>query len=347
VKGHCFLWLAIAACGRIDFDPLGGGSFTGVRRQLRLDRIDPIEQLADFPLPVVLDDTRADRTQLAPDASDLRFFDSSGAVLPREIEQVGAPGGLPLVAWVRVPLIVGLTTTIDMEYGAPPTATSSASVWSDTYLGVWHLAELGGAAADSTSHHFDAVVTPGTGTDRGVVGGARAFSGADYLEVPDTSMITPATFTLSGWMKMFVPTAAYYAMIAREVGDSTDNDLYLGVLMTQGIVLCEQANVQYKVLGGTATVDVWQHWAGTFDGSVQHLFLDGIEVGMTAVPGPLQSDLRPLIFGADRDGTSPPGLPDVDWVSGDLDELRVESTARDPAWLAYEDAAMRDRVISY
>jgi hypothetical protein len=38
---------------------------------------------------------------------------------------------------------------------------------------------------------------------------------------------------------------------------------------------------------------------------------------------------------------------DGDYMDGMLDEIRVESVARTPQWLAYELAAERDEIITY
>ena len=36
-----------------------------------------------------------------------------------------------------------------------------------------------------------------------------------------------------------------------------------------------------------------------------------------------------------------------DYLDGDLDEVRFETTVRSPAWIDFEDRAMRDQVITY
>ena len=112
-----------SGCGRIGFVDRDGVTPTH-GSLLVLDRIDPGEPLVDYPLLVTLDDTRAIRSEIRADASNVRFFDANGAPLAAEIEQPGVEGGAPLLAWVFVPLIEGLGTTLraDLRRSNRPSA---------------------------------------------------------------------------------------------------------------------------------------------------------------------------------------------------------------------------------
>ena len=149
--------LLAAGCGRCGFSATTDAVATDVapasRSTLSIDRIDPGGTLLDFPLLVTLDDTRAARDLLDATASNLRFVDASGTVLAHEIDQVGTAGptGAPLLAWVRVPMIVGTTTTIAVEIGGALPAPSSLPVWVSTYEAVYHMTD----STDATPHHDD------------------------------------------------------------------------------------------------------------------------------------------------------------------------------------------------
>jgi hypothetical protein len=345
---------ACAGCGRIGFDALtGSGSGTpgdsgstgdgGVRRTLKLDKVAPSITLVDFPLLVVLDDTRADRTLFAPAAADLRFYDSAGNVLAHELEQSGVPGGAPLIAWVRVPQIAGLTTTIEMRYGAPPTDTSAQSTWSSDYIAVWHFA-ADGDAHDSTGQ-FDATAV-GSTVQAGFIGSAVTLAGTAYLAVPNTTSITPAAFTISGWGRpTSLPVGSYYALLAREVGATSDDDFYLGIENTGVLATCERTNTELDAFGGSPPAGQWAYFAGTADSTTVRAFLNGLQVGTAAVGGALQSDPSPIFIGADANGGGT--AAQNDFFQGQIDELRLQSIARPQSWFEYEVASMRDLVISY
>lgn len=345
---RAWLVVVVAACGRVDFDPLVDALADGPtpsRSQLALPS-DPGEALVDFPLLVVLDDTRAARDLMQPDASDLRFFDDAGNVLPHEIEQLGAPGGPPLVAWVRVPVVIGSATTIAVDYGHPPTATSTDSVWSPSYAAVWHLADL----RDSTTNHHDGTWRGGPMlAATGIAGPTLQFTATDRdtIEVPDgPDLAFGTTFTASGWMNVttFTTGSGYTVVISREQGTSSANDFWTGVIgsdacasvTTTGLVL-----IQGSVPASTNT---WTHLAVTYDGAMVRVYRDATLAAMGAQTGPMTHAAHSVFIGADSNSG---GTPDADFPTGRLDELRLEHVARSPPWLAYDVLSQRDMVITY
>src|SRR5262245_50987937 len=182
---------------------------------------DPGETLTHFPLMVLLDDTRAARDLMRPDASDLRFYDADHALLAHEIEQVGAPGGLPLVAWVRVPVIEGTATRITIEYGqASPPPPSSEPVWPSPFVGVWHLADL----RDSTPLENDGAWMGGAMSSAGgMAGPAVSFAAGDrdaIVVADDASLGFARTITVTGWINPRSLEAAlgYSAIVSRQSG---------------------------------------------------------------------------------------------------------------------------------
>jgi hypothetical protein len=63
------------------------------------------------------------------------------------------------------------------------------------------------------------------------------------------------------------------------------------------------------------------------------------------VTGNLRHGTHPIYIGADHNSTS--ANPDADFIDGKIDEIRLETVARTPAWIAYDVAAMKDQVINY
>ena len=85
-----------------------------------------------------------------PDGGDLRFSDASGTLLPSEVE-CWNPGGESLV-WVKVPSL-NSDTVITAHFGcSTPDEVTPSDVWSNGFLGVWHL-----GAADGSSTQLDSV----------------------------------------------------------------------------------------------------------------------------------------------------------------------------------------------
>jgi hypothetical protein len=333
--------VALSGCGRIDF---GSVSLGGVHSQLDLEP-PQVEPLADFPLLVVLDDTRADRTLLQPDASDLRFVDAAGTVLAHEIEQLGAPGGDPLVAWVRLPMLApGIQLTV--TYGGDPMPVSTDSVWSGDFVAVWHLGEST-AVRDSTANHLDGTAT-GTAAVTGTIGGARSFSGSDWIAVPGAGLDLTVV-TISGWIDERVATTTFYSIVSQELGNAGLNTLWLGDAhgKATGEFTTMVASSGVQVVGAGLLTDRWTHLAATVDGSAAQLYIDGAMSATIPLVGPLLTAANPIFVGADRNGTASPGTADSDFVDGMLDEVRIERVTRSPAWIANDDASQHDRVIQY
>jgi hypothetical protein len=361
------------ACGRLGFDAqpiardgaapadaadaadasLADATSRTSRSQLVLAR-DPGELLADFPLLVVLDDTRAARDLMLPDASDLRFYDASGAVLPYEIEQLGEAGGPPLVAWVRVPAISGSATTLTVDYadGTPP-PLSTDSVWSATYRGVWHLADL----HDSTSNHHDATWLGGLAQPTevaGLVGPTAAFDGSSAGVVADAADLAfTDALTVSGWIE---PSAlddpdGYTCITSRQNGSNINDDFWIGA--DNGTALADSvvSTPTGTQIGGAATLlpialGAWTGIAMTFDGSAERLYVGGQPVKGTSASGDDLHGSHPILLGADHNSASA-SPADADFVHGMIDEVRIEATVRSPAWLAYDHASVLDQLITY
>jgi hypothetical protein len=335
--------LALAGCGRLGFGELVDGAGTdtavgssGVRVTLRLDKIAPTQPLDGYVLPIVLDDAHVDRAILSADASDLELFDSAGNDLDLEIEQLGPP----LIAWIKVPTISGLTTTIDMRYGTPRDV-ARRKPWDTTYDAVFHFA--GGSGKESSNAmmatNMGAVAAPG------VLGSGIALAGSQYMVVPTSTEIATNAFTVEGWINMTTLPVAYYALLAREVGATSDDDVYLGVQGSQALATCEHANNEYDALGGGVTAGNWVYVVGTADSTAVNVFIDGVPTGTVAVPGALQHSTSALFIGADANGGG--NVAQNDFVVGTLDELRISNVIRPDAWIEYTFSAFRDQVITY
>jgi hypothetical protein len=340
----------VAACGRVGFT--GGTPARPAHSTLALDRVAPGEPVADFPLLVVLDDTRADRSVLAPDASDLRFTAANGMPLAFELEQVGAAGGAPLVAWVRVPSIPDASVTITASYGDDSAAQATGAVWSDAYEAVWHMTGTA-ALIDSTAHHRDGVAT-GTTEAVGQIATARSFDAAakDWIAIADGASIEPAAMSLSAWIYLRSPEGIdeYFSIVTREQDDSGMDDFFLGTALQRvyGDVYTDSGP---NMLNGSATtLDTWLHLAFTWDGSQMSSYLGATATGPQPATGTLDDSVGLVYIGADRNndsGTSPPDLADANYIDGMLDEIRIENVARDAAWVAYDLASQQDAIISY
>ena len=125
--------------------------------------------LTDFPVLIRLSAERNafqyNKCKVA-NGGDLRFSDSEGNLLAHEIDTWN-PNGESLV-WVKVPSLTA-STKIVAHYGCDtPVAVNPKDVWSNGYVGVWHLGESARPLLNSTSttdidftHSNDSDSSPG------------------------------------------------------------------------------------------------------------------------------------------------------------------------------------------
>ena len=109
--------------------------------------------LTDFPVLIRLSaEKNAFEYAKCPNGLDLRFSDVDGNLLSSEIDTWN-PGGESFV-WVKVPAL-NASTKIVAHYGCPsstiPPEVNPKDVWSNGYVGVWHLGESARPLLNSTS----------------------------------------------------------------------------------------------------------------------------------------------------------------------------------------------------
>src|SRR5215470_5159291 len=140
---RCLVVVACAGCGRVGFDIAPAAN--GYRKAIAVRYAGAT--LTNFPVSVVLAGDGDLAAHARADGGDVQFEGASGRL---DCEVVSYDAG-SLEAWVRVPAIATGDTTFYVTYGGAPRAGDPAATWaSDTFAGVWHLAESGTTARDST-----------------------------------------------------------------------------------------------------------------------------------------------------------------------------------------------------
>ena len=183
--------------------------------------------LTDFPVLVRVSEDRISfpiyaKCKIA-NGGDLRFSDASGALLASEVE-CWNPGGESLV-WVKVPSL-NAGTVITAHFGcSSPDAVTPSDVWSNGFLGVWHLGAEGSSdqpdsVAGGNSFLLNTTYADGVraGTN-GVAGLAAAFHQRD--DGYGAYSITDSNGKYSGFSKLTVEYWTYYD--DRAVGGLSSN----------------------------------------------------------------------------------------------------------------------------
>jgi hypothetical protein len=282
--------------------------------------------------------------------------------LDHEIESYDGSTGT-LVAWVRIPtLVYNADTTIYMYYGnagiTSPTAYA-AGVWSNGYVGVWHLKESGNGTAgeykDSSQYGNDGQGGRGNSSyvpkqTGGQIGFGQQFDNLvdgkyDLVDVGNGSAlnITGNQITLEGWVRHNL--SAPYAHESWGFVNRKGWDYGYRLLMQTSGYGCAPLCVHFD-LGegsnflGTATLltaGSWHHVVGTYDGSLMRVFIDSVQdantlAKNTALTAPPPPEDHVWIGHGDQP-------TDVGWSSewvGQIDEVRISNVGRSDCWIAAE-----------
>ena len=305
--------------------------------------------LINFPVAVRLaDDSPAgfSYTDLANSANgnEIRFADDTGKSLPYEIENWN-PKGTSLV-WVKIPALAK-GTKFTMYYGGRPTdIIQSRWTWTADFVGVWHMAEEGGMAADSVTDSVSGIDARPEGiaassqtADAGVFGNARvnsadnrAYLGQALLTVADSTVLDVGDdFTFSGWVKMTAPTTAEgLARIASRNRGAGDYAPDWELAITGYDTLNGYVGSPTPVSGTIPSAETnWVHIAGVFNGTKLTAYANGVKV-LDAPIAAVKDTNNKLAFGS-KDRAVVKGH-----FTGLLDEFRLRDAVSTADWIKAE-----------
>lgn len=308
---------------------------------------DRAEVLADIPQLVLLGTNIPgfSYSQFAgASGADLRFTDAANVnFLDHEIDTWNTAGVSRV--WVKVPFLSNgcaiAATWGNPLYQAPPCTTNGA-VWSNGYLGVWHLRETAGphrdaAPALATSRLVSAA---SQGTATGVVGACDQFSaaGSNHVSLPD--MGTQAAVTVEGWFYLTaVPGGGDIGLISSDPWSSGVTHFKTG----NGLLIKGEVNGGGFVSSPTNVVAVsnWFHAAYTIAGAGAtdfRIFLDGALVGSAG--GRTNNNLTDVNIAREFNGR---------YLNARVDEVRISSVARSSNWLwaVHRNIASNGAFVSY
>lgn len=161
---------------------------------------------------------------------------------------------------------------------------------------------------------------------------AYDFNGTNsYLRAAGSSSLEPAKVTVACWvcLRETIDVPGVDNFVCKRVGNRLNSfNLEVGAKPDSSWYQC----AMWQLNGGQGddtvihapnpmSMNAWHHVAGTYDGSVMMLYVDGLEVASTPYTTPIGYDpVGELVMGGIYDGT-------LQLVDGRLDEIRIYSTA--------------------
>ena len=312
--------------------PFDGWSY---RTPIQLNNATGAATLVDFPVLVTLDSGSFDFGKAAANGADLRFSSASGAALSYEIEKWDSAACTAAV-WVKVPQIDVSSSTglIHMYTGnaAALDAQNAAAVWSNGYVGTWHL---GANLDDSTAFNNDGTASGTVTTATGIAGDARLFNLGSIRSpsVSNGSLDMANNITISYWMRGDATDqpGAYTRVIAKN-SDSVNGWEYQrnNAGSNQDVRVDTSALSNQVKSNAPGAFDGDWHFVGTTlsDGAVRGYLDANAPISSSYSIGGGFSNSLPLVIGARSAGaTSFRGL---------IDEVRVSNVARTSDWMNAE-----------
>ena len=309
--------------------------------------------LTDFPvlvrLSAGLNDFKYSKCRIV-NGGDLRFADVDGNLLASEIDTWNENG--TSLVWVKVPTL-NKDTTIKAYYGcATPPAVTASDVWTNGYVGVWHLGAANDATQkDSTTNGLDFVCADGDvgkvdlAVSSGAVGGAVGFNRDDSkkggLTASDSSDILAGSkdLTLEAWIyPMQIDTSAQRGIMSKRASSSSatyyvyankDREGTPTISVSKG---SDDSSVTYPAAKtDPPPLNSWTHTAFTRIGSTKTVseYLDGtnlLSTTQTGTAGSLYHGGWNVVLG-NASTTAANSFP------GNIDEVRISSVARSAEWI--------------
>lgn len=176
-------------------------------------------------------------------------------------------------------------------------------------------------------------------------GNALAFSGGDRVSIPASPLLTPATVSVTAWVRRSGTPGRYQYIVSKGGLDclASSYGLYTGdggaafyILKYGQREFVKSPEADQSIWDGR-----WHHLAGTYDGQRVRMYVDGVEIGRgtrTTTPIHYATTESGTFIGAYR------GSCDLGFRGGNIDEVEIWDGALTPSEIAAE-AARRPETI--
>ena len=202
----------------------------------------------------------------------------------------------------------------------------------DGLVGYWRLDDAtgSGTAIDYTGRNDGTLMglLPGSPWTSGRSAGALSIAGNGYVNVPASPSLDSIVdqVTIMGWGSLSATGAIddYATIASREDGTTIDQHYHISI-NSRGEVpaLWFKTEDGIWLLQGPKAVtrQTWVHIAGTYDGTIARLYVDGQQVMTLPMTGRFAADTTPFILGANGNGTGAANV--TERFPGKIDEIML------------------------
>ncbi|HUJ09103.1 MAG TPA: LamG-like jellyroll fold domain-containing protein [Verrucomicrobiae bacterium] len=187
-------------------------------------------------------------------------------------------------------------------------------------LANWAFDEASGSIAYDSSGNSNTGVVSGSSWSwtSGMFGSAIHFGGYDQVAVPNSASLNPVQgITVSAWVN--ADNWYNYPRILEK--GSSDNQYGLFVNPSGQLVFLVSGVTNGTVVATPPSAGAWHHIAGTYDGSLISLYIDGQVAAQQAASGQVPVTTDPLAVGFR------PGASIFYYFQGTIDDVRIYGSA--------------------
>jgi hypothetical protein len=250
----------------------------------------------------------------------------------RDLQKHHAPSGLPLA--VALALLAGACSqTLDAGGNLPDPLL-------DKLVGYWRLDDGKGSttAFDSSGNGNQGAVRnldPSTSWVAGRSRTALAIAHAGWVQVAPSPSIDSIVdqITVSAWIYQEAAITAadlWGTALSRQMGSGIDEHYHISLIQDGRPSLFITTGDGYELLqaANSAPMTTWTHLAGSYDGAMVRLYVNGALAASAALTGTFVPDTTPVILGGNANDAS--GVP-TELFPGRIDELMLYARALGPA----------------
>jgi large repetitive protein len=236
------------------------------------------------------------------------------------------------VAVVTLALAVACSPRTLVVVDCPDGGTICANGLLDGLVGYWRLNDVPGSTGardwsgwgnNGTLSGLDPANVWVAG---GPEGGKLSVQGKGFVNVPDSPSIDSITdqLTVAAWMNVQAPIPDYSTAISRQMGNALEQHYHLSINSGYQAILFVNPVGGKVVLGSPTNAPLpqqtWVHLAGTYDGSVARLYVNGKEVQSLPATGPFAHETHPVVLSGNANGAA---FTVSEFVQGDLDGVML------------------------
>jgi len=314
--------------------------------------------VANFPVPVILDETNFDFNQAQPAGEDVRFSTRDGAKLPYEIESWDR-AAKSAALWVQVDVKGNDNSQLFvMSWGnADAKDASNSEAVFDTkagFVGTWHLSDPPSTAAGgykdatATGAHATGVALTASSSGDGRIGKAALLHHAQkqWIEVPvakSKPYDAVNQVTASVWVRAASHTVEYQCMFSKgEAGfrihyyGLSDWDENHGKNIVESCVEGAEDECAVNIQGTDVAPGKWFHLVMVQNHPKLSTYVNGVLQKTEMDSGRWKSDPnKPVMIGNNSSSTGRS-------FDGLIDEARFMNVAQDANWIKLDYESQRE-----